>query len=273
MNGVILVETLRRSWKSLLGWSFSMGLIGYYLMIVVPNMDVLQQYSKLISSMPSALFSLMGVDDTAVVATPEGFISFGFFSYATLMLAVWAVMAGMSISANEEDEGILDVVLALPVPRWPAEATDAVTGSKTRPGAAAGSSTVNDQRCSCQSNTVPSSIDSIPTVIPYSPPSRGTSENANSTAPVPASIRVGSPDNLVFVPNTWVPVSSSMEIPTWTPSVASAASAPVSSVSAARPLRSLCGWILTCPSLPTRYTSPRAPKRKSAISADMLLRL
>lgn len=95
-----------------------MGLIGYYLMIVVPNMDVLQQYSKLISSMPSALFSLMGVDDAAVVATPEGFISFGFFSYATLMLAVWAVMAGMSISANEEDEGILDVVLALPVPRW-----------------------------------------------------------------------------------------------------------------------------------------------------------
>lgn len=118
MNGVIFVETLRRSWKQLMWWGGGMALLGWYLGVVIPDMQMLQQYADLMASMPSALFSLLGVDDAAAVATPEGFLSFGFFGYATLILAIWAVMAGISISASEEEDGILDVVLALPVPRW-----------------------------------------------------------------------------------------------------------------------------------------------------------
>ena len=44
-------------------------------------------------------------------------ISSGFVTYAMLMLSVYAVTAGLNITANEEDEGILDVVLALPITR------------------------------------------------------------------------------------------------------------------------------------------------------------
>jgi ABC-2 type transport system permease protein len=33
-------------------------------------------------------------------------------------LAFFAVMAGLDVTANDEDEGILDVLLALPIPRW-----------------------------------------------------------------------------------------------------------------------------------------------------------
>jgi len=118
MNGVIFTETLRRSWKQIVWWGGSMAVLGFYIAVVVPTMDTLKQYADLMASMPTAVFKLLGVNDAAAIATPEGFISFSYFGYALLILAVWAVWAGMNITANEEDEGILDVVLALPVPRW-----------------------------------------------------------------------------------------------------------------------------------------------------------
>ncbi|MBZ0294085.1 MAG: ABC transporter permease subunit, partial [Anaerolineae bacterium] len=40
-----------------------------------------------------------------------------FFTYAGLVMAIYGLLTGMAISANEEEEGILDVVLSLPVGR------------------------------------------------------------------------------------------------------------------------------------------------------------
>jgi ABC-2 type transport system permease protein len=60
---------------------------------------------------------MFGGEDAVSMATPAGFLNLIFFSYALLILAVYAVMAGLNITANEEDSKIMDVLLSLPVPR------------------------------------------------------------------------------------------------------------------------------------------------------------
>ncbi|NWG17935.1 MAG: ABC transporter permease subunit [Chloroflexi bacterium] len=118
MAGVTFVHTLRRNWRQILYWGIGIGLLGMYVAIIVQDADILKQYAELAKNVPPALLQMFGMNDTAALATPEGFISFGFFGYTLLILAVYAVIAGMSVTANEEDDGILDVVLALPIPRW-----------------------------------------------------------------------------------------------------------------------------------------------------------
>lgn len=114
----IFLETLRRHWRQVLWWGGGMALLGYYIMTIIPNVDMLNQYAEMVANLKPEFLALIGIQDAAVIATPEGFIAMGFFGYALLMLAAFAVMAGLNMTANEEDEGILDVVLAQPVARW-----------------------------------------------------------------------------------------------------------------------------------------------------------
>jgi ABC-2 type transport system permease protein len=119
MNGAIFIETLKRSWRQMIYWALGLAVLGFYIVSVIPNVDVLNQYQDLIGTkMPKALMQAFGVSDMAVLATPEGFIAFGFLTYSMILLVVYGVLAGMNITANEEDEGIMEMILAQPVPRW-----------------------------------------------------------------------------------------------------------------------------------------------------------
>ena len=119
MSGAIFIETLKRIWRQTLYWGIGLASLGFYIVIVIPNIDTLKQYQDLIGNkMPKAVMQAFGISDMAVLATPEGFIAFGFLTYALILLMVYAVLAGMNITANEEDEGTMDILLTQPVPRW-----------------------------------------------------------------------------------------------------------------------------------------------------------
>jgi ABC-2 type transport system permease protein len=118
MNGAIFIETLKRTWRQMLYWGIGIGILGYYVVAVIPNVETLTQYTDLLNSMPPVMLQAFGMKDAAVMTTPEGFIAFGFLTYALLLLLVYAVLAGLNITANEEDDGILDMILSLPITRW-----------------------------------------------------------------------------------------------------------------------------------------------------------
>lgn len=118
MAGVVFQETLRRHWRQMIYWGVGLGLLGFYVLVVIKDVDMLEQYAALAERMPPALLQMFGMGDAASLATPEGFMSFGFFGYTLLVLAVYAVMAGLNVTANEEEDGSLDSLLAQPVPRW-----------------------------------------------------------------------------------------------------------------------------------------------------------
>jgi len=118
MNGAIFKETLRRNWRQIYTWGLGVAVLGFYLMVVLPDMESLQQYANLIGSFPPAMLQMLGISDISAISTPEGFIGYGYFGYGILLFAVYGVLMGLNITANEEDDGILDMVLSLPVARW-----------------------------------------------------------------------------------------------------------------------------------------------------------
>lgn len=117
MNGIVFTETLRRSWRGALYWGVGLGAYGLLIMLVVKDANILKQYGEIAKAFPPAIMKLFGGDATSL-ATPEGFLAYGFFGYMLLIFAIYVVLAGLNITANEEDQGILDVVLSLPLPRW-----------------------------------------------------------------------------------------------------------------------------------------------------------
>ncbi len=118
MTGVIFTNTLRHSWRTGLYWAIGFALLGVYILAVIPNVDMLKQYADLIQNMPPLLMQMFGASDVSAIATPAGFLGFGFFGYTLLLLSAFAVIAGLNVTANEEDRGILDITLSLPIPRW-----------------------------------------------------------------------------------------------------------------------------------------------------------
>lgn len=118
MTGAIFMETLRQQLRGALYWGVGLGILGWFILAFVSDVDMLRQYSELMETMPPVLLQAFGVSDIATLATPEGFVSFGFFTYAILLMAVYAVAGGLSITANDEDDGRMDALLALPVARW-----------------------------------------------------------------------------------------------------------------------------------------------------------
>lgn len=117
MNGIVFTETLRRSWRGMIYWGLGLGIYAAIFPLIIKDADILKQYGEIAKAFPPALMKLFG-GDAATLATPEGFLAYGLYGYMLLILAVYAIINGLNITANEEDQGILDVVLSLPLPRW-----------------------------------------------------------------------------------------------------------------------------------------------------------
>ena len=117
MNGVVLTNTLRASWKQSLYWGLGMGLLGIYIVFISSNADIVEGYAELFKSMPPALLQAFGASDAALFTSTEGWVVSIFVSEASLILSIQAVIAGLSISANEEQSGITDIIMSLPISR------------------------------------------------------------------------------------------------------------------------------------------------------------
>jgi ABC-2 type transport system permease protein len=117
MTGSIFMETMRRNWRAMLIWGIGIASMAAYIIVVIPDMKTLQSYSALLKSLPPVLVNAMG-GDSASMATPGGFLAYGFFGWIMLVMATWGVLAGLSLTANEEDRGIMDILLSLPLARW-----------------------------------------------------------------------------------------------------------------------------------------------------------
>jgi ABC-2 type transport system permease protein len=118
MTGTIFMETLRRNWRAMLLWGVGIGLLGWLQIIILPDVDSLQQMAELMESLPPAMVQMFGGGDASFMATPEGYLSLRFFSFMPVVFSIYAVMAGLGVTSNEEDQGIMDMLLSLPVSRW-----------------------------------------------------------------------------------------------------------------------------------------------------------
>lgn len=117
-TGTLFTEILRRSWRSALYWGLGIGMFALLQMVFIQDNATLQQVSEIYQAVPAFLMQgFTGGQDMAYLATPNGYIATQFFSIGLLYFAIFAVVAGLSITANDEDAGILDMVMGLPIRR------------------------------------------------------------------------------------------------------------------------------------------------------------
>lgn len=118
MTGAVFQEQFKQSWRQALYFAIGLGFLAFVMFSLNQDNSLAESYGKLLGSFPPAFLSALGAEDLAKDLTPEAFIGFAALLYGNIIMAVYAVMAGLSIIANEEDEGSINVLLALPIPRW-----------------------------------------------------------------------------------------------------------------------------------------------------------
>jgi len=114
--GAIFMHTLKRMRGTILGWGLAFGVMAAFVGTLVDTMvkqgEIL---NELLSSYP-ATFKVM-VGELTSVNTPEGFIGLEIFSFTPLILGVFAVIAGAGIVISDEEDGVLDLLMAKPLTR------------------------------------------------------------------------------------------------------------------------------------------------------------
>lgn len=121
MYGVIFWDTIRQNWKTAFYWGAFFALMSALVVAIIPDVEVLQRMSSGFQNMSPVILAMIGVGNAADLqffGTPEGYIAFGFFGKMVLFFVVYPLVMGFRVTTNEEDEGILDMVLSLPIPRW-----------------------------------------------------------------------------------------------------------------------------------------------------------
>jgi ABC-2 type transport system permease protein len=117
MIGANFWHTLKRNTYQVTLWGGGLALLAILLFLVINDNSMIEQYGKVMETFPPEMLSAFGADDMEALSTPDGFIAFGFFSYILIITAIYAVNAGLDITATDEDEGMMDIVLTLPVLR------------------------------------------------------------------------------------------------------------------------------------------------------------
>ena len=117
MPGAVLTETLRRTWQQTLYWGLGLGLLGLVGVLVVPLFDALD-IAAMLDTLPPVLLQAAGIgDDLTFTTTPEGMVALAFFGKMALVFIAYPVVMGMRVTSNEETDGIMDMLLSLPVER------------------------------------------------------------------------------------------------------------------------------------------------------------
>ncbi|MDQ7027206.1 MAG: ABC transporter permease subunit [Anaerolineae bacterium] len=117
MRWVVFKDAMRFSMQMTLIWGIGLGAVMTLSVLMTPSLQGLDLIS-LFETLPPAMLGAMGVgEDLSSLNTPEGLIAFAVFSKMALIFAAYPVVIGLRVTANEEDEGILDMTLTQPVPR------------------------------------------------------------------------------------------------------------------------------------------------------------
>jgi ABC-2 type transport system permease protein len=113
----VLAKTLRDQRRSYAAWCASVVLLVAMYVAIWPSMKGQPSMNDFLEQMPEAmrnLFALGGAD----LSTPVGYIQVELLSFmGPIIVILYAVLAGSSAIAGEEDRRTLDLLLMTPVPR------------------------------------------------------------------------------------------------------------------------------------------------------------
>jgi ABC-2 type transport system permease protein len=114
----VFKHTLSRSRGAIIGWGLTLALLG---MMFVPFYDTIAenagQFQEMLDLYPKEMMAFFTDSGELDFTTPEGFLAVEYFSFMPLVVGVFAILAGSSMLASDEESGVLDLIAAQPVSR------------------------------------------------------------------------------------------------------------------------------------------------------------
>jgi ABC-2 type transport system permease protein len=108
-------HTLRRLRGGILGWGIGLFLYDLYISSFYSSIGGMSdEYMHLISQYPPDLMAFIPVDE---IGTPTGYIATVFSNYIAIILGIFAISACAKLVVGDEENGILDLVMAHPIKR------------------------------------------------------------------------------------------------------------------------------------------------------------
>lgn len=117
MSGVVFGEMLRRNWRGMLLWGSGIGLLMMVRFTALANDQTLTQLTELLETLPPFVTNAFLGGDAQLLATPEGYIAVQIFALLLMLMSAYAAVLGFQVTANDEDRGIMDVQMSLPISR------------------------------------------------------------------------------------------------------------------------------------------------------------
>lgn len=108
-------HTLRRMRGQIIGWSIGTGLYGYLMVSLFDSIVGIEGFEQLMASYPEEIMGFFG--DLMAITTPKGYIDIYYFNYMAVIIGIFVVSAGASLLVKDEEEGVLDLLMAYPVSR------------------------------------------------------------------------------------------------------------------------------------------------------------
>ena len=105
-------------WRATLGLALLLAAYAGLILAIFPSISSIIEIRDIFEKLPEAfraLFAPGGID----ITTPEGFLATEFFSLlGPLLFFAYTIGLGGSATAGEEERGTIDMLMALPIPRW-----------------------------------------------------------------------------------------------------------------------------------------------------------
>jgi ABC-2 type transport system permease protein len=109
-------HSLRKMRGQMIGWSIGIFLYGLLMSSFYSSIgEIGDQMQTLLESYPPELMAFF--PNIEEFATPVGYIDTYFFSYMPLIIGIFAIASGAGLLVNDEEKGILDLLMAHPISR------------------------------------------------------------------------------------------------------------------------------------------------------------
>ncbi|MGB7538913.1 MAG: ABC transporter permease subunit [Anaerolineales bacterium] len=114
----IISNSLSRFRGQILGWGLSLGSLAALMTLFYDTIaEQKDNYLKLMANYPKEMLAFFSTGSVMEMFTPSGYLNIEFFSYMTIIIGIFVVLAGSGLLAGDEENGTLDLILAHPVSR------------------------------------------------------------------------------------------------------------------------------------------------------------
>jgi len=105
----LLIHEIRSRWRAILGWGFGLIIFGA---IYISIFDGMFEQMKVFKDL--SIYKIAGLH----LGSVEGYIASVVLAYIAVLVGIYCIVTSTSTLAGEEDNGTLELIVAMPLSRW-----------------------------------------------------------------------------------------------------------------------------------------------------------